>query len=276
MVTQPDLTPPIRGMIERRMDPNVIDLCQYPVKGMNGTRVATATLEPGRGMPGDRRFAIARGGGAEVSFLGLTRHARLATLTAEFDASASVLTIARQGRSVARGDVGTPAGRATIEQFFSAYMAKELNGPARLMDAADNVEDVRATGTAGSAGTTVAGHVFVDPSHEHVHIINLASVRDLERVVGEPVDLRRFRANVIVDGIPAWSEFDWLDGDVSIGGVTFHVQERTERCAATNVNPVTAARDLNLPLTLRRGFGHLDFGVYARVVEGGCLETPSG
>ncbi len=26
---------------------------------------------------------------------------------------------------------------------------------------------------------------------------------------------------------------------------------------------------MNVPLTLRKGFGHIDCGVYARVVEGG-------
>ena len=50
-----------------------------------------------------------------------------------------------------------------------------------------------------------------------------------------------------------------------VGGWAF------ERCAATNVNPETAERDMNLPLTLRKGFGHMDMGVYAKVVSGGQI-----
>ncbi len=41
---------------------------------------------------------------------------------------------------------------------------------------------------------------------------------------------------------------------------------RPPRCAATHVNPGTAARDMNLLKALQRGFGHIDTGVYAEVI----------
>jgi len=41
------------------------------------------------------------------------------------------------------------------------------------------------------------------------------------------------------------------------------------RCAATNVDPETAARDLEIPPTLSRHLGHMDCGIYAEVIEGG-------
>jgi uncharacterized protein len=41
------------------------------------------------------------------------------------------------------------------------------------------------------------------------------------------------------------------------------------RCAATNVDPDTAVRDLSIPETLMRRFGHADCGVYGEVVEAG-------
>ncbi|MBT7360790.1 MAG: MOSC domain-containing protein, partial [Rhodospirillaceae bacterium] len=45
--------------------------------------------------------------------------------------------------------------------------------------------------------------------------------------------------------------------------------KRTRRCAATNVNPDTARRDMNLPRALQKGWGHTDMGVYARIVKPG-------
>ena len=45
--------------------------------------------------------------------------------------------------------------------------------------------------------------------------------------------------------------------------------KRIVRCAATEVNPETAARDANPPRDLRARFGHADLGVYAEVLEGG-------
>jgi uncharacterized protein YcbX len=47
--------------------------------------------------------------------------------------------------------------------------------------------------------------------------------------------------------------------------------KRTRRCAATNVNPATAARDENLPAAIFRHFGHSDMGVYLDVRGDGCI-----
>ena len=49
------------------------------------------------------------------------------------------------------------------------------------------------------------------------------------------------------------------------------VTARIDRCAATNVNPNTAIRDMNVIKALQRGFGHIDMGIYADVVTGGDI-----
>ncbi len=46
---------------------------------------------------------------------------------------------------------------------------------------------------------------------------------------------------------------------------------RIERCAAINVDPETAARDMNIPLALQRGFGHVDIRVYTKVLTAGVI-----
>jgi uncharacterized protein YcbX len=43
------------------------------------------------------------------------------------------------------------------------------------------------------------------------------------------------------------------------------------RCAATNVDPDTGMRDLSIPDTLLRSFGHADCGIYGEVVEAGDI-----
>jgi uncharacterized protein len=47
------------------------------------------------------------------------------------------------------------------------------------------------------------------------------------------------------------------------------VVKRIVRCAATNVDPQTGIRDLNVPQTLLRTYGHGDCGIYAEVATGG-------
>jgi uncharacterized protein len=47
------------------------------------------------------------------------------------------------------------------------------------------------------------------------------------------------------------------------------IVKRIVRCAATNVDPDTGIRDLEVPQALLRTLGHSDCGIYAVVVEGG-------
>ena len=102
-----------------------------------------------------------------------------------------------------------------------------------------------------------------------VSIINLGSLQAIEGIIGQKVAPLRFRANLYVRGWPAWHEFDLLDRTLVIGEAHLKVVRRIKRCAAINVDPETAARDLNIPHTLMRSFGHADCGVYAEVIAGG-------
>jgi uncharacterized protein YcbX len=115
------------------------------------------------------------------------------------------------------------------------------------------------------------GHSFSDVAAKCLHVVNLASLRELERVVGKPVNPLRFRPNVIIDGAPAWEEFSWIGKRLEAGGVGFEVFKRTERCAATNVDPDLGTRDMAIPAVLQRTWGHSDFGVYARVTSDGTI-----
>ena len=66
-----------------------------------------------------------------------------------------------------------------------------------------------------------------------------------------------------------WEEFDWVGKDIRIGETVFAVDRKNGRCGATNVNPTTARRDLDIPGSLRATFGHKNLGVYLIVRDGG-------
>ena len=120
------------------------------------------------------------------------------------------------------------------------------------------------------------GH-FMDKPDNVISLINLATVRALEELWGAPIDPLRFRANLYIDGARPWEEFDWVGRGIRIGGVTFSVDRKNGRCGATNVNPVTGQRDLDIPGSLRAAFGHKNLGVYliARESGGSRSATPS-
>jgi uncharacterized protein len=100
--------------------------------------------------------------------------------------------------------------------------------------------------------------------------------------MGTPVDPLRFRANLYFEGAAAWTEHDWIGAEITIGAARLRVISPITRCAATQVNPVTAERDLDIVAALGRAFGHINMGVYAEVVAGGeiavgdALLGPSG
>jgi uncharacterized protein YcbX len=115
--------------------------------------------------------------------------------------------------------------------------------------------------------------MFSDTQEKYVSILNAASVADIERVVNAPVDQLRFRANLVLDGLESWAEAKWIGHSIAIGDAVLEVVEQIGRCAATEVNPATATRDINIPLALQRGYSHRNCGVYARVVKGGRVAT---
>jgi MOSC domain-containing protein len=99
-------------------------------------------------------------------------------------------------------------------------------------------------------------------------------LRELERIAGRPVDPLRFRANVYIDGWQPWQEFTKVGEDVALGNeVVVKIVDRIVRCAATNVDPQTAERDMQIPRLLDRAFGHSDLGVYAEIVRGGTISN---
>ncbi len=181
----------------------------------------------------------------------LMRDERLAALRTHYDDDSHVLTIRHDGAEAVRGNLETAEGRAAIETWFKAYCAKELKGPPKVLSGGD--------------------HSFSDVAKKVVSIINLASVAALEDLVGQPVDPLRFRGNIHVTGWPAWSEFDLLGKTLAIGDARLTVVKRIQRCAAINVDPDTAVRDLNLPHTMMRQLGHMDCGIYAEVVGDGRI-----
>jgi len=237
-------------------------LYRYPVKGLSPDVLSSVTLSPDAALPGDRRFAIAHGSAPidpsdpqwmkKAFFLQLMSNPKLAALETVWDEEAETLSIKRGGRVIAKGQVSDQTGRTVIEQFFAAYLKSELRGGApKLVD----------------KGTKS----FSDVEPEWISMIGRASISDVERVVGAPVDPIRFRANLLIDGLEPWDEFDWVGKTVWVGNATLQVEERIGRCAATNVDPATGQRDLTIPRDLMRGFGHDCCGVYARVIQGGTV-----
>lgn len=246
--------------------PNITSIWRYPIKGLSPERLGEVTLTPGRCLPQDRRFALAR---AEIefdpahpqwlpktNFVMLMRDERLAALRSRFEPASERLVIQHDGAAVFDARLNEAESRAALGRFIGGFLG--LGAPPHLVEA--------------------TGHSFADARRkpnattgQYVSLINLKSLAALEAAMGAPLDPLRFRANLYFEGAPAWAEMDWVEAPIAIGKARLRVLAPITRCAATEVNPATGARDRDTLGGLRQGFGHTNLGIYAEVVEGGAI-----
>jgi uncharacterized protein YcbX len=248
------------------MTATVTAIYRYPVKGLSAEQMGRVVLAPGECLPHDRRFAIALASShfdparpqwlPKTHFIMLMRDEKLAQLHTRFDVESDVLTIAKDDNVLLRARLTGPEGCRSVAKFLEEFLGDSVKRPLRVVAA--------------------PGHAFADArrkpdatTEKYVSLINRASLRALEAAMGVPVNPLRFRANVYFDGITPWSEHDWIGSEITVGAARLRVISPITRCAATQVNPVTAERDLDIVPALARAFGHINMGVYAEVVAGG-------
>ena len=240
---------------------------RYPVKGLRGELLEQAHLAAGEGVPGDRRYALALNDGPfdpaapawfkKKAFAQQRENPRLILLETRFDEAASMVGLSKDGALLAAARLDDADGRAELDTFLNGYLAKD--------------EDFRGLRTVCAEGV-----MFTDNQTKYVSIINRASLRDLSARAGQDLEEIRFRANLMIDDLPAWSEREWIDREITIGGARFLVVDQVGRCINTHVNPGTALHDVNVLKTLHTEYGHTDCGVFAVVVGEGEVKVGDG
>lgn len=229
----------------------VDSLWVYPVKGAAGAPVDEVDVLPGTGALHDRSLAIARGDQAVPARTRWRPRSAFKQVARDPDMTQVTVTVLETG---------------TVELQHRAH----LGGPSVRSDQAPEDQEAVLREWFGEPGLSLvhadAGALW-DLADTELSVINLATVRALERVAGRELDPRRFRANVYVDGVPAFDELSWVGRRVRLGDCEVEVLRPIGRCRATSANPDTGERDIELPSVLTRAFGHPNLGVYARLVK---------
>ena len=244
-------------------------LYRHPVKGFTPERLAAVDLAVGRGFPADRVYAVEVGDCGfdpdrpvfvpKTKFAVLAHIAEVAKARTRYDDATGLFHAAAPGHPDFAGDLSGEAGREAFAGWLTDLLGEEAWAPLKVLRAPGDWR-------------------FTDHPLGHVSIINLASLGHLEAKIGRPLDPLRFRANLYVEGWPAWIENDWTGRTLSIGGATATVFKPIVRCAATHVDPATAERDMDVVQSLFNLYGHTLCGVYVqitapgRVAEGDVLE----
>jgi uncharacterized protein YcbX len=245
----------------------VTALYRHPVKGFTPERLSQVQLTAGACFPCDRLYAVEDGPSgfdpaapahiSKMKFTVLAKIPRVAKARTAYDEATGVLTAHAEGRPDFAGDLREEAGRRGFEAWLADLLGDEVRGPLRVVEGP-------------------GAYRFMDSRSGYVSIVNLASVRDLADKLGRPVDPLRFRANLYVEGWPAWVENDWTGRTMRVGQARAEVLKPIVRCAATHVDPVTAERDIEVVKALFDHYGHMFCGIYLNVEEGGAVREGDG
>ena len=115
---------------------------------------------------------------------------------------------------------------------------------------------------------------FVDGNP--LHMVNEASVAELNARLEVPVGVSRFRPNLVFSGAEAYAEDSWTR--VYIDRIPFDVYEACQRCVLLNVDPATATVGKEPLATLaryRRAGGHVVFGQNINHLQTGVVRVGS-
>jgi uncharacterized protein YcbX len=221
---------------------------RYPVKSMAGELIEAARLG-WHGIEGDRRFSFRRL--ADVGGFPWLTAGKLPELI-----------------------LYQPFGRDTSSDEPAPTHVRTPEGTNLELRSAALREDIsRRYGGASIELMRLKHGIFDEAS---VSVISLATIRNLEREAGRPLDVRRFRPNLVIDTHQdgPFGEDGWVGGVLEFGpdgsGAAVTVTMRDVRCMMLNLDPATAKQDPEVMKTVVR-VNQNNAGVYGVIVRTGEL-----
>ena len=230
----------------------------YPVKSLAGIQVPSFEMDD-FGPKGDRRWMIVD---ADHNFVTQRAFPGLAKVTTSFVEGGVSIHIPGEGGFtlkatdnevrvlVWRDWVKAQEGESSASKALSQFCGAELNfvympeSSFRRVDAG-YVTEYRRVGFAD-------GFPFL--------VTSLASLEELNERLDVPVDMRRFRPNIVVEGSAPWEEDHWRK--LAVGGQKFDIVKPSSRCVLTTVDPDTGVKDPGLqPLRTLSGYRRTADGV---------------
>jgi uncharacterized protein YcbX len=275
---QTDASPALPGQVQAG---SVVALWRYPVKSMMGEELNCSHV-PGRGLLGDRQFAVVDRSTGKVG--GAKNPRKWGNF---FDFRAAYAEPPQMGARISPVRITLPDGtvvtsdQADLEQILSRVFGRDVAfeeaRPDNHSSAATAEEywpdmpglDYRDTVTDFEmpAGT------FFDIAV--VHLLTTATINHLRALYPEGrSEARRFRPNVVVSTAPedrGFAENDWIGRTVAIGGnVRLAITQPCPRCVMITLPQGDLPKDSGI---LRTAAQHnaVNVGVYASVASGGTI-----
>jgi uncharacterized protein len=227
----------------------ITDLWVYPLKGAAGIHVAEWRLDS-FGPEHDRRWMVIDGDGVFVSQRGDPALGQVGT-----SLSADSLVL----RSNAAGELRLPFGadgdRLRVRVWgdemdavdcggeAAAFMSKHLGRETRVVLMPDDaLRPVPASSTAGGRVSFADAFPLL--------IIGSGSLDELNRRLAEPVEMLRFRPNIVIGDAAPHEEDSW--SLIRMGDVECDVVRPCARCVVPTIDPATGVGGVEPTRTLAR------------------------
>jgi uncharacterized protein YcbX len=219
----------------------VTELNIYPVKSTRRIALSESEVLP-RGLPWDRRWMLVDASG---KFITGRQHPRLATVQTEIGDnvlhihaaghdSLSLPLVPRERRvvevTVWKDSVDALLAGSEADAWFSDFLGLDC----RLVQMTDDISR-GVNPDYGRAGDQVS---FADGFP--LLLISEASLTDLNSRLDQPVEMRRFRPNLVIDGDLPYAEDDWRR--IRVGEVEFEGVKNCSRCVFTTIDPDTGEK----------------------------------
>jgi uncharacterized protein YcbX len=228
---------------------HICAIFRYPIKSMAGEKLDSARIG-WHGIEGDRRLAFRR----------LADRGAFPWLTASRLPELLLYEpVGRQDKTEQQlpTHIRTPDGReyGITDEALLKEIATRHRGDVELMHLSHGIFDEAA-----------------------ISAITLGTIQSISREAGHDADMRRFRANLVIDteGAQPFEEDRWVGKILEFGseatGPAISVIMRDKRCVMVNLDPDTAEADGEVMQTvIRMNENHA--GVYGTVVRTGELRV---
>lgn len=237
-------------------------LWQFPMKGVGGSTIDNLHLSVDQSFGDDRRYALSAGSAKaahagdnqwlqKAHFLQLMTTESLAALSCRQDGDTVI--IEQAGRAVFDGNLNEPGARGRCQSVLAGLLQVPNASALRIH--------------------VIEKGAYTDQSAPLISIGSSASLAAFAAATNTSTDARRFRLNMILTTDTAFIENQWCGARLHIGDAVIEIVDHVWRCAAINVDPATATREIDYLAIMRHNFGHSHLGVFGRVIKKGYICT---
>lgn len=197
----------------------------YPIKALDGVKCERIDVNPGGALAADRRFALVDSGNG---FINGKRYPRVNQIRARYSADLRHVYLSLSGLAGGEDCFELSERNAALSEWLGDALGMKV---VLEQDSANGFPDSH-----NSPGPTLISAASCARVREWFPDIDASAIR------------RRFRANLEIDGVPAFWEDRLALGPkhaFTIGGVGFVATKLCNRCQVPTLDPDTGVADAN-------------------------------